>query len=147
MYNKCSNNRNMDARIKKYCDHIIKSQKYVLRRGKDNKTHFWDCPAAVSVCYFNGMSKNGYSHFSKNTVWAEPIRQKIKKIGELGHGSPISRNPLGNCAEQHSGNNLMKAYKKVKRLEQLNFTETVRPRTMEIIIPCNHCKKIFPNLK
>lgn len=137
----------MDSRIRKYCRHITRKHLEVLRIDKKTGVWYWDLPAAASVCYNKDMSKRGYSHFPNNTTWAEPLRQKIKELGELGHGTSLCSNPLGNCAEQHSGNKLLKAYKKIKQLEQLNFTETVRPRTMEILTPCMHCRKIFPKLK
>ncbi|MDY3267634.1 MAG: hypothetical protein SOX26_09010 [Phocaeicola sp.] len=137
----------MDYRIKEYCRQILKGHECTLATGKNNKKWFWNYPAAVSICYNNGFFKRGYSHFSKDTVWAEPLRLKIMKIGKLGYGTPFCKNPLGNCAEQHSGNNLMKSYKGINKLEQLYFTETIRPRTMEVLTPCKHCKLIFPNLK
>lgn len=69
-----------------------------------------------------------------------------RKLGQIGTRSQLGKHYIiGNCAEQHSGNNYMKRYG-VNNLSSLYFSETVRPRTMEIIPPCDNCKAIFCNL-
>lgn len=69
------------------------------------------------------ITHHGYSHSPKGTKWHSILRKKMEKINEIGKKSnhPHEKNYIiGNCAEQHAGNNLMRKYK-VNKLETLFF--------------------------
>ena len=130
----------MDPLIRKYCKSIRKRHIEVLRVDKRTGTKFWDLPACASICHNGdyGKTRKGYSHKPNGTKWHDVLRRSRSNLGKHFY--------IGNCAEQHSGNNYMKKYKE-SNISSLHFSETVRPRTMEIIPPCDNCKKLFDTLK
>lgn len=139
----------MDSEVRKYCKHIIKTHIATLRKGKNTKVRFWDYPAATVICYYTTARTRQYrafSHDSKGTKWHSVLLHKMKRLGCIGMATNVSKNKLGNCAEQHAGNGLMNK-QGINNLNTLYFTETVRPRTMQIIPYCQNCKQIFPNIK
>ena len=138
----------MDKRIHDYCKHIRKAQIKVLR--SDHKTHskFWDLPAMATVCHDFQRTHfaKGYAHHPKGTRWHYLLKQELEKLGNIGDRSRIGkRYVIGNCAEQHAGNNYMNRFHE-NNIHHLYFTEAVRPRTMEIFPYCDNCKAVFPNL-
>lgn len=137
----------MHPEIRKYCNHISKAHTEVLRLDKRTGTRFWDLPAVASVCMDNSgkKRKRGYSHYYGNTTWNFVLQQVMTRISPMGHGNRNCSNPIGNCAEQHSANRYMNHYNENK-INKLYFTESVRPRTMQIIPACKNCTTIFPNL-
>ena len=140
----------MDSLIRKYCKSIRKRHIEVLRVDKRTRTKFCDLPACASICHNGDYSRTrkGYSHKPEGTKWHDVLRRKmVKELGDRGTRSNLGKHfYIGNCAEQHSGNNYMKKYKE-SNISSLHFSETVRPRTMEIIPPCDNCKKLFDTLK
>lgn len=140
----------MDPLIRKYCKSIRKRHLEELRVDKRTGTKFWDLPACASICHNGdyGKTRKGYSHKTNGTKWHDVLRRKMEKeLGDIGSRSNLGKHfYIGNCAEQHSGNNYMKKYKE-SNISSLHFSETVRPRTMEIIPPCDNCKKLFDTLK
>ena len=120
-----------------------------MRVDKRTITKFWDLPACASICHNGDYSRTrkGYSHKPEGTKWHDVLRRKmVKELGDIGTRSNLGKCfYIGNCAEQHSGNNYMKKYKE-SNISYLHFSETVRPRTMEIIPPCDNCKKLFDTL-
>ena len=144
----------MDSEIRKYCKHIAKKHTEVLRKNKNTGVWFWDLPAAASICYSRLKGKKiqhrGYAHIPQGTKWNHVLRKIIEKLGEIGKTPTVKPKGekiyiLGNCAEQHAGNNLMNKYN-IKDLKSLYFSECIRPRTMEHMPPCYNCRHIFPNL-
>ena len=140
----------MDPLIRKYCKSIRKRHLEVLLVDKRTGTKFWDLPACASICHNGdyGKTRKGYSHKPNGTKWHDVLRRKMEKeLGDIGSRSNLGKHfYIGNCAEQHSENNYMKKYKE-SNISSLHFSETVRPRTMEIIPPCDNCKKLFDTLK
>ena len=141
----------MDNRIREYCEHICKTQIEVLRIDQRTKVKFWDLPAMAVICHNAQHTKfaKGYSHKPQGTKWHSILKrelEKLEKLGEIGQKSDIGKKYIiGNCAEQHAGNNFMNRMH-VNKLGDLYFTEAVRPRTMEIFPYCENCKRVFPNL-
>ncbi len=138
----------MHSLIREYCKHIKKKQLEVLRLDKRKGVWFWDLPACATICHDGKYKKRsrGYSHRPKGTKWHAKLRADlISKLGEIGKHSRYCPYIIGNCAEQHAANNYMNKYK-VNKMNLFYFTETVRPRTMEIIPSCKNCKTLFPNL-
>lgn len=68
-------------------------------------------------------------------------------LGHIGDNSRLEPHHyiVGNCAEQHAGNKYMHKYHEVNT-DNLYFTESVRPRTMEVMQPCENCKTMFNTL-
>lgn len=139
----------MHAEIRKYCNHIKKTQFEVLKQDKEKGVWYWDLPSCVSFCHngnYTRMSR-GYSHLPDGTKWHDTLRRLILQLlGPMGeHSHENTRNIIGNCSEQHAGNNYMRKYAEMN-VANLHFSEAIRPRTMEVIQPCANCKKIFPTL-
>lgn len=140
--------KRIHPKIREYCQHIVKAQIEVLRYNKQEKVRFWDLPAMASVCHDGHYvkCKKGYAHSPKGTKWHNILRNALLRLGDIGERSKIGKKyVIGNCAEQHAGNNYMNSYN-VNNLNNLYFSEAVRPRTMEVFPPCDNCKSIFPNL-
>ena len=138
----------MDKRIHDYCKHICKAQINVLRIDHKTQSKFWDLPAIATICHnFNNTnSAKGYAHHPKGTKWHSFLKQELQKLGNIGERSRLGRRyVIGNCAEQHAGNNYMNRFHE-NDINRLYFTEAVRPRTMEVFPYCDNCKTIFPNL-
>ena len=124
-----------------YCTHIMNKHIQVLKENKQEKTWYWDYPTVASVCHNdNCMEKRGsFSHFPKNENWHPILRNKLEEINKIG------KSLVGNCAEQHAANNYMNQLHE-NDLNQLFFSTARRPRTKEIIPPCNNCCRTFPNI-
>lgn len=138
----------MDNRIREYCNHICETQIKVLRIDQRTKVKFWDLPAMAVICHNEQHTKfaKGYSHKPQGTKWNSILKRELKKLGKIGQKSNIGKKYIiGNCAEQHAGNNYMNQMH-VNKLDDLYFTEAVRPRTMEIFPYCENCKRVFPKL-
>ena len=138
----------MDKRIRKYCEHIRKRQIEILRKDKDIQVWYWDLPAMAAICHDKRDTHfaKGYAHNPKGTKWHSFLKRKLLALGNIGKGSHIGqRYIIGNCAEQHAGNNYMNKYHE-NDVSKLHFTEAVRPRTMQVFPYCDNCKAIFPNL-
>ena len=137
----------MDSNIRKYCEHIMNTHKKTIKYDKKKNVWYWDYPNVASICYNSSkkIHRPGFSHYGLKTKWAPIFITEFKKLGVLGKGSIHDKNPIGNCAEQHSANNLIRVCN-IKKLNHLYFSESVRPRTMEIYAPCNNCRFLFPNI-
>ena len=139
----------MDSEIRKYCKHIQKTHNHdVLRFDPDKKVKYWDLPAAASVCYGFGSQARGCSQSPQGKKWIDALRRVMCRLGTIGKPSRISRNVIGRCAEQHSCNNLGAKVRIASEgdLRRIRFSDTVRPRTMQVLDPCANCKSIFPTL-
>ena len=138
----------MDKRIHDYCKHIRKAQIKVLRTGHKKHSKFWDLPAMATICHDIQRKHfvKGYAHHPKGTKWHSSLKRELLKLGDIGKRSRLGRGYIiGNCAEQHAGNNYMNKFHE-NNIHHLYFTETVRPRTMEVFPSCDNCKAVFSNL-
>ena len=100
----------MDKRIREYCKHIRKAQIEVLRKDKNTQVWYWDLPAMATICHdkWNLHSARGYAHNPKGTRWHSFLKRKLLRLGNIGKCSHIGKGYIiGNCAEQHAGNNYM----------------------------------------
>lgn len=141
----------IDSNLNKFIKTILKTHyKDVLRTDRRTGLKFWDYPAMASVCYTPDriIHSNGCSQDPRGIHWHRALQVKMRSIGRIGEHTPYCGNILGRCAEQHAANNLGKK-KQVRSLEidRVVFSESVRPRTMEIFPPCENCKAIFPMLR
>lgn len=134
--------------IKKYAKEVKQQCESNVRKNKQNRVKFWDFPSCVSICYgiLPKVFVKGYSHIPNGTIWYPVLNNELNHLGRIGSVIGNCSNILGACAEQHSGNNYMKETHE-NHLKVLKFSATIRPRTGQIILPCDNCKMIFPNLK
>lgn len=121
-------------------------------KPKRKKT-YWDYPAAASVCcltgskIYKGYSQRAYDSSYPNSILKTQLT-KLGKIGEKARGKVGTKNyPLGQCAEPHAARELLKKENSCKNLSDIHFSVAMRPRTRQILLPCENCKKTFPTLK
>jgi len=62
------------------------------------------------------------------------------QIGGVGALNPGAASPVGSCAEFDAANQLMN---QGSALEDINFTDAIRPRTGEVVPPCTNCQQMF----
>jgi hypothetical protein len=137
----------MNSLIRKYCNQIRKQHQADLDSNNDSRKKHWDIPAMVTICHDGKCKKvrRGYSHAPAGTKWNQILQRKFQGLGEIGGRSAKCNYIIGNCSEQHAANNYMNHYKE-KKLGNLFFTESVRPRTMQVFPSCENCRYLFPNL-
>lgn len=59
-----------------------------------------------------------------------------------GVGAKNAGNVVGCCGEFRAANELMLNNRALQPTD-IKFTPAIRPRTMEVIIPCSNCRAIF----
>lgn len=68
------------------------------------------------------------------------LLKRAKSLGGIGSRGLTKRNTVGVCAEFRSANTLLLNGSKI---ENIRFTQAIRPRTGQIIPTCNNCLRIF----
>lgn len=138
----------MDREILKFCKHVAKTHYSAVWKPTPNpEDKYWDYPALASICRYHGDIGKGCSQYFGNVSWHYFLKRRIERLGRMGHGSNMCSYPLGQCAEQHACNNLAeRTGLNIGILNNLCFSESVRPRTLQIFPPCKNCKDIFPTL-
>ena len=76
---------------------------------------------------------------------ATVLQERAKSIGGIGTkgltaGLP-HENTVGVCAEFRSANGLLLRH---SRIENIRFTDAIRPRTGKVISTCPNCEAMFP---
>lgn len=137
----------MHSSISKYCKQIRKQHQKDLDAGIDVSKKHWDIPAMITICHNKSFTqqRRGYSHSPNGVNWNTQLKIRITRLGDIGERSKISPYILGRCSEQISANNYMNHYRE-QNINNLYFTESVRPRTMQVFPSCQNCLSIFPNL-
>ena len=102
---------------------------------------------------FVGAEYNQYFGFAANQPYKTEkelnklldtrLKKKLLSLGKLAHKR--KGNYLGNCAEVHASDKVLKQHYKI-RVDQISFTKAYRCRTMQIIPYCFNCLDTF-NLK
>lgn len=88
------------------------------------------------------IDTNGDWHKSSwNNLLLKRINDKKLSLGAIGI---TSKNTIGNCAEQHTANNLATLYTDTD-LDKIVFSKAIRPRTGEIRDYCDNCLTLFHN--
>jgi len=73
------------------------------------------------------------------------LYDRIIAIGKIGQRNINGvKHPLGYCAEQNVANRLL--LDKDMLIDNIQFSDAIRPRTGEVIDYCNHCKTLFGSL-
>lgn len=120
----------------------------VIRSRRSPK--IWDYPAAVVSCKKNNGDNRIYSGRSSKPTSGmyEPLLEiALTRLGRVGqesrNGCPYT---IGNCAEPHAANKLLKNTAAAVGLEQILFSTALRPRTRQVIPYCANCRAVFPSL-
>lgn len=120
----------------------------VIRSRRSPK--IWDYPAAVVSCKKNNGDNRIYSGRSSKPTSGmyEPLLEiALTQLGGVGqqsrNGCPYT---IGNCAEPHAANKLLKNTAAAVGLEQILFSTALRPRTRQVIPYCANCRAVFPSL-
>lgn len=108
----------------------------------------WDYPAVVVSCKKNNGDNriyNGKSSKPTSGMYEMPLEIALTRLGGVGHhsrnGCPYT---IGNCAEPHAANRLLKD--NCVGLDQILFSTALRPRTRQVIPYCANCRAVFPTL-
>lgn len=108
-----------------------------------------DYPATVVSCRMNNGNRkiyHGKSGKPRLGMYEPILENALNQLGVVGqhaiNGCPY---PIGNCAEPHAANKLIRDNNHA-RLNQVLFSSALRPRTQQVIPYCANCRAIFPNL-
>ncbi|UUC44030.1 hypothetical protein [Flavobacterium cerinum] len=141
-------NKTLLSNAKKYKENINDIQK--LYSTNKNKI-FIDHQSFELVACSIGAKGIKYSSFGSSHrilpahKYLKPIKTLLlNKLGQIGHESNRTRTPniIGKCAEVKAFNNLLKRESKLSE-NNVIFTKAIRPRTLEKILRCENCEKIF----
>ena len=129
------------------------------RRG-DNEQFYNDYPAIViaakpkfvthDVRLANHVYLSSNYPYNPSQLWSDTFKnhllQKKCKLGEKHPKSTSCDNIIGNCAEQHVVDSLLKDFPRIK-IGDIQFSRAIRPRTGEIRPYCENCCRLFKQLK
>ena len=137
--------------------HCVKAMRLMKKIMVNNKEEdikrCKDYPAAVVLCWVSEESLKGrrrplfhFGHsgsYSMNKIVSNStLKERLDQLGKIGNYSNLSKNPIGNCAEQHAAAELLDNHPSCG-INQIIFSSAFRPRTDEIVSYCGNCKKIF----
>lgn len=118
----------------------------VVRRHDGKVPKYKDYPAAVVSCSSKGskVHKEEHSRSCQHYKFDNRILDVLKVIGEVDGPSNVAgcNNRVGHCAEPHAANEMIQTNVKLK-VEDLEFSPSIRPRTRQIVPYCGNCKRIF----
>jgi filamentous hemagglutinin len=66
------------------------------------------------------------------------------QVGGVGAMNPGAHSPVGCCAEFDAANQLMNDG---SSLDNIRFTDAIRPRNGDVVPKCENCEKMFPDHK
>jgi hypothetical protein len=90
-----------------------------------------------------GAFGTSYQSLNKQDCHYE-LLMALSSLGSLGKLSKICDNEIGRCAEVKAANNILRRDKKSK-ISNIEFTQAIRPRTLEKMSRCPNCVTIFGN--
>lgn len=135
--------QDLERSVKQYSGSVANN---VIRRRQSPK--IWDYPAVVVSCKKNNGDNRIYNgNSSKPTLgmYEPPLEIALTRLGGVGqhsrNGCPYT---IGNCAEPHAANKLLKD--NFVGLDQILFSTARRPRTRQLIPYCANCRAVFPSL-
>ena len=140
---------NLASALKTWCEDI--RNEVVRNRQKTGINNgVRDYPGAAVVAADAHLSFSGRGRSCKpqhNEYRATPkLENKLKSLGHIGSVRAACMNPIGACAEPHAARKVLSHIGNRMSLNQLVFSEALRPRTMEKVDYCKNCKDTFPNL-
>jgi hypothetical protein len=122
-----------------------KSLEYEVMRKAYRIRNFRKPVAVIVGCQFNqykGIAVN-HPYMTYKQLIVELDYRLLRKLKILG---PLARkrnnNYLGNCAEVHASNKVLKQTPIIE-LDQIVFSLAYRPRTLQVIDYCQNCLDTF----
>lgn len=100
-------------------------------------------PATVVGAELNGATSIATSGRPPSNV-APALQKAADDIGGVGNKT-ASGNTVGCCGEFQAANKLLLQNPSATP-SQVNFTNAIRPRTGQVIPPCDNCTSVFPQL-
>jgi hypothetical protein len=122
-----------------------KSLEYEVMRKAYRIRNFHKPIAVIVGCQFNqykGIAVNRPYITDKQLIAELDYRllTKLKILGTLAWKR--NKNYLGNCAEVHASNKVLKQ-NNIVQLDQIVFSLAYRPRTLQVIDYCQNCLDTF----
>ena len=147
----------LDKRVEKFADYVYATFDDDRTQGRMKSFGEYYYPAMVSVCtdVNSRFASEGFAdspdvyEYSKTSLLSEMEadfyqRRRIKDTDAFKKAS-LCTHPLGQCAEQHAANDLLRqrgaAYLNIKK--DIFFSKAVRPVNGKVFDPCDNCKKLF----
>lgn len=137
--------QDLDRSVDQYSGSVANN---VIRRRRSPR--IWDYPAVVVSCKKNNGDNriyNGKSSKPTSGMYEPLLEIALTRLGGVGqhsrNGCPYI---IGNCAEPHAANKLLKNTAAAVGLEQILFSTALRPRTRQVIPYCANCRAVFPSL-
>ena len=91
-----------------------------------------------------GASYNNINHVDRSGSVPDPISKKLEH--ELTKIAPLGKkgydNIVGCCCEVRASNKVLKSAPYIN-LDEILFTDAIRPRTGQIVKRCRNCKQVF----
>ena len=135
--------QDLERSVEQYGVSVV--NKAILSRQKTKQR---DLPSVVVSCKMNGGNNRIYNGESSKPILGmyEPqLEIALTRLGGVGqhsrNGCPYT---IGNCAEPHAANKLLKD--NCVGLDQILFSTALRPRTRQVIPYCANCRAVFPSL-
>lgn len=108
-------------------------------------------PAVMIGCEYDDFSSVGASCLKNERKYKLETEMAVgfstRLHAKLGEKTQLCGNPVGNCAENVTGNEVLKLLRHnnvpIPALSELKFTIPIRPRTFQYIPTCENCKKMF----
>jgi hypothetical protein len=97
-------------------------------------------PSAIVGAEFSYFKRVDQSGAINPNVLVKTLRNSLVTIGNLF--TKANGNTIGCCAEVNSANQIL-LKRPFLKLNQINFSKALRPRTMQEIPKCKNCKLTF----
>lgn len=97
-------------------------------------------PSVVIGAEFSRFKRVDKSGPISPSSLVKTLRNKLSNIGTLF--TKVNGNTVGCCAEINSANQIL-VCRPYLRLNQIEFSKAIRPRTMQEIPKCKNCKLTF----
>ncbi len=97
-------------------------------------------PAAIIAAGKSHYKNIGRSRPPSPHIFSDKLRAQLSLLGEMY--TQVNGNYLGCCAEVNAADHLMTKLRYLNP-KDINFSNARRPRTMQIIPPCQNCKSTF----
>ena len=97
-------------------------------------------PAAVVGAEHSHLTEIARSSKAPVLPLVARLRERLEILGRID--SRVNGNYLGRCAEVRASNKILVNRPSVK-VKDIDFTEAIRPRTMQFVKTCDNCRQTF----
>ena len=147
----------LDKRVEQFADSVYATFDDDRIHGRMKSFGEYYYPAMVLVCtdanfkfpsegFADSPDADEYSKTSMlSTMEADFYQSRRIKDADGFKKASLCIHPLGQCAEQHAANDLlkMKGAANLNIKKDIFFSKAVRPVNMKDFPPCDNCKKLF----